>query len=107
MPKLNPYYIPKEIIPKTEEVIYLDQNYQPQSYEEFMKTYEPNEEVEILTEAEWQDKVLHGPQYGPGNSQSSETVGSITKVVVKTAVSTVAAGALVAATGGLGAIAIG
>jgi hypothetical protein len=52
MPKLNPYYIPKENVVKTEQVIYLDENYQPQSYEEFMKTYEPNEEVEIITEDE-------------------------------------------------------
>jgi hypothetical protein len=106
MPVDNPYYI-KENLPKTEQVIYLDQNYQPQSFEEFMKTYEPDEKVEFITEAEYQDRVLRGSQYGPGNSQSSETVGSITKVVVKTAVSTVATGALVAATGGLGAIAIG
>ena len=52
MPKINPYLIPKEIIPKTEEIIYLDQNYQSQSYEEFMKTYEPSEEVEVISEAE-------------------------------------------------------
>jgi hypothetical protein len=52
MTKINPYLIPKEILPKTEEVIYLDQDYQPQSYEEFMKTYEPSEAVEIITEAE-------------------------------------------------------
>jgi len=52
MTKLNPYCIPKENLPKTEEVIYLDNDYQPQSYEDFMKTYEPSEEVEIITEAE-------------------------------------------------------
>jgi len=53
MPKTNPYYIKNvEKLPKTEQIIYLDQNYQPQSYEEFMKTYEPSEEVEIVTEAE-------------------------------------------------------
>jgi hypothetical protein len=107
MPINNPYYIPKENLPKVEQVIYLDQNYQPQSYEEFMKTYQTNEAVEIITEAEWQDRVLNGPQYGPGNSQSSETAGSVLKVALKTTVSTVAAGALVAATGGVGAIAIG
>lgn len=48
----NNIYLPKESIPKTEEVRYLDQNYQPQSYEDFMKTYEPNETVEVITEAE-------------------------------------------------------
>jgi hypothetical protein len=53
MPKLNQYYIKNiEKLPKTEQVVYLDQNYQPQSYEEFMKTYEPSEEVEVITEAE-------------------------------------------------------
>jgi len=52
MPKSNPYFIPKENFPKTEQIVYLDQNYQPQSFEEFMKTYEPSEEVEIINEAE-------------------------------------------------------
>ncbi|RHZ35594.1 hypothetical protein [endosymbiont GvMRE of Glomus versiforme] len=70
------YIIPKENIPKTEEITYLDQNYQPQSYEEFMKTYEPNEETDIITEAEWQDRLLHGSQYGPGNKQSKQTAAS-------------------------------
>jgi len=79
MPKLNPYLI-KENIAKVEEVSYLDHNYQPMSYEEFMKTYEPSEEVEIITEAEYQDRLLHGPQYGPGNEESksvAKKVGSI------------------------------
>ena len=75
MPKLNPYLIPKENLPKTEEIVYLDQDYRPQSYEEFMKTYEPSEVVEVITEAEWQDRLLHGPQYGPGNGQSSDFGG--------------------------------
>jgi len=70
MPIDNPYYI-KENLVKTEQVIYLDQNYQPQSFEEFMKTYEPDEKVEFITEAEYQDRVLRGSQYGPGNSQSN------------------------------------
>jgi hypothetical protein len=48
----NNIYLPKENLPKTEEIIYLDQDYQPQSYEEFMKTYEPSEAVELITEAE-------------------------------------------------------
>jgi hypothetical protein len=53
MPKINPYLIKNiEKLPKTEQIVYLDQNYQPQSYEEFMKTYEPSEEVEVITEAE-------------------------------------------------------
>lgn len=78
MPKLNQYYTKNiEKLPKTEQIVYLDQNYQPQSYEEFMKTYEPSEKVEILTEAEYQDRLLHGPQYGPGNEQSKAAAKEI------------------------------
>jgi hypothetical protein len=84
MPKLNPYLIPKENIPKTEEIRYLDQNYQPQSYEEFMKTYEPNEEVEVITEAEYQDRVLNGPQYGPGNEQSKDVAKKVGSIALAT-----------------------
>jgi len=73
----NNIYLPKESLPKTEQVIYLDQNYQPQSYEDFMKTYEPSEAVEVITEAEWQDRLLHGPQYGPGNEQSKTTAKKV------------------------------
>src|SRR5688572_4304677 len=95
MPKQNLYLIPKENIARTEEVIYLDQNYKPQSYEEFMKTYEPNEKVEVITEAEYQDRLLNGSQFGPGNETSKE----VCKVVSKTAISVGAAGAILA-TGG-------
>ena len=77
MTKINPYLIPKENLPKTEEVVYLDNNYQPQSYEDFMKTYESNEAVELINEAEWQDRLLHGPQYGPGNEQSKSVAKKI------------------------------
>jgi len=55
-------------IPKT-ETIYELKNEVP-SYEEFMKTYKSSGETDILAEAEYQDQVLHGPQYGPGNSNS-------------------------------------
>jgi len=61
-------YLIKENYKKVEEVREIE-NEIP-SYEEFMKTYESNEEVEILTEAEYQDRLLHGSQYGPGNEQS-------------------------------------
>src|SRR5256885_280502 len=47
------------------------------SFEEFMKTYEPSEESELLTEAEYQDRVLHGSQYGPGNEQSKNAAKEI------------------------------
>jgi hypothetical protein len=57
--------IPIEVNKKPFETVYELKNEVP-SYEEFMKTYEPSEEVEILTEAEFQDRLLHGPQYGPG-----------------------------------------
>lgn len=88
MPKENPYLIPKENIPKTEEIRYLDQNYQPQSYEEFMKNYEPNEEVEVITEAEYQDRVLRGSQFGPGNEQSKANLAKWGgKIVVATTAS--------------------
>jgi len=103
MPKSNPYLIPKENFPKVEEVIYLDQNYKPQSYEEFMKTYESNEEVEVITETEWQDRVLHGSQYGPGNETSKE----VCKVVSKTAISVGAAGAILATGGAAAPVVLG
>jgi hypothetical protein len=48
----------------------LKDEYKIPSFEEFMKTYEPNEEVEVITEAEYQDRVLHGPQFGPGNEKN-------------------------------------
>jgi len=96
MPKQNPYYIKNiENLPKVEQVVYLDQNYQPQSYEEFLKTYESSEKVEILTEAEWKDRVLYGPQYGPGVEQSKTVISA----VAKTTVAVGAAGAIIA-TGG-------
>jgi len=45
--------------------------YQIPSYEEFMETYdEPSEDSEFLAEIEYQDRVLNGPKYGPGNEQS-------------------------------------
>ena len=104
MPKINQYYIKNiEKLPKTEQIVYLDQNYQPQSYEEFMKTYEPNEEVEVITEAEYQDRVLHGSQYGPGNETSKE----IGKTVGKIAVSTVAAGTILATGGAAAPVVLG
>src|SRR4051812_49283917 len=80
----NNNLIPKENLVKVEEVKYLDHNYQPQSYEEFMKTYEPNEEAEIISEAEYQDRVLHGPQYGPGNEQSKNTAKKVGGVALTT-----------------------
>jgi len=60
----------ENIIPKTETVYEL-KNKIP-SFEEFMKTYQSDEASEFLAEAEYQDKVLHGPQYGPGGSNSKE-----------------------------------
>lgn len=104
MPKLNPYYIKNiEKLPKTEQIVYLDQNYQPQSYEEFMKTYEPSKEIEVITETEWQDRVLHGPQFGPGNETSKEVV----KIVSKTAISIGAAGAILATGGAAAPVVLG
>jgi len=79
MPKNNPYLI-KENYKKVEIVQELKDEYKVPSYEEFMKTYEPSEEVEIITEAEYQDRVLNGSQFGPGNEQSrgvAKKIGSI------------------------------
>ena len=39
-------------IPKTETVTEIKEEYRTPSFEEFMKTYEPSEKVEIITEAE-------------------------------------------------------
>jgi hypothetical protein len=60
-----------------------------------MKTYEPSEKVEFITEAEWQDRVLHGPQYGPGAEQSK----TVLKTAAKTTTAVVATAAIVG-TGG-------
>jgi len=91
MPKQNPYLI-KENYKKTETVQELKDKYKVLSYEEFMKTYEPSEEVEIITEAEYQDRLLHGSQFGPGNEQST-TAAVVTGAVV--------GGVAIVATGGL------
>ena|SRR2546421_6184139 len=60
------------LIPPTETVQELKAEYKIPTFEEFMKNYKPSKEDEILAEAEYQDQALHGPQYGPGNSQSAE-----------------------------------
>lgn len=99
MKKINPYYI-KENLVKVEEVRYLDQNYQPMSYENFMKTYEPNQEVSIITEEEFQDKSLYGPQYGPGNTQSRETA-TVATAIGMTALAVFCPPAAVAVGGGM------
>ncbi|CAI2183521.1 8606_t:CDS:2, partial [Funneliformis geosporum] len=95
MPKQNPYLI-KENYKKTETVQELKDKYEVPSYEEFMKSYEPNEEVEVITEAEYQDRVLHGSQFGPGNEQST------TAAIVAGVTVTVVGGVVTVATGGVG-----
>jgi hypothetical protein len=104
--------IPKENFKQVEEVREIDVDYQVPSYEEFMKTYEPSEEVEILTEAEYQDRVLHGSQYGPGNEQSKQAAASAgigAGLVITTAICPPLGGAMTAtyAAGGLGAKVVG
>jgi len=81
MPKLNPYLIENKQA-QIEEIREID--YQVPSYEEFMKTYEPSEEIEILTETEYQDRLLHGPQYGPGNEQSRSVAKKIGSIALAT-----------------------
>jgi hypothetical protein len=70
MPKINPNLIENK--KPVELVQELKDEYKVPSYEEFMETYKPNEEVEFLAEAEYQDRAWHGPRYGPGNQQSRE-----------------------------------
>jgi hypothetical protein len=82
MPINNNLIITKENYKKTEIVQELKDEYKVPSFEEFDKTYEPSEEVEILTEAEYQDRLLHGPQFGPGSQQSRETAKTGTAVGV-------------------------
>lgn len=83
MPKINPYLIPKETQIKTEEVRYL--NTEIPSYEEFMKTYEPSDFVETIIEAEWQDRLLNGPQFGPGNANSKDNFKTAMRIGISTA----------------------
>ena len=80
----NNIYLPKENLAKVETIQELKNEYKIPSYEEFMKTYEPNEEVEILTEAEYQDRLLHGSRFGPGNEQSKNTAKGIGGVALTT-----------------------
>jgi hypothetical protein len=68
----NNLIVPKENLAQVEEVREI--NNEIPSFEEFVKTYKPSEEVEILTEAEYQDRLLHGPQFGPGNQHSRDQV---------------------------------
>ena len=70
----------ENLIPKTETVYEL-KNEVP-SYEEFLKTYKHDKASEALAEAEYQDRLLHGPQYGPG---WEEWVGWTAKKVASTA----------------------
>jgi len=60
-----PYFMPK-----VEEVKYL--NTEIPTYEEFLKTYKENEQVNASYEAEYQERLLNGPQYGPGKSDFSD-----------------------------------
>ena len=103
MPKSNPYFIPKENFPKTEQIVYLDQNYQPQSFEEFMKDYNENERIDDNYQGEfegYEDMRIKGTYYGPGFWD--DVVPFVGKAIATTA----AAGAIVA-TGGTAAPLIG
>jgi hypothetical protein len=70
----------ENIIPKT-ETIYEIKSEIP-SFEEFMKTYQTDEANEFLAEAEYQDKALHGPQYGPGGSNSKDAAKGAMSVLL-------------------------
>jgi hypothetical protein len=70
MPKLNPYLV-KEItkLPETATVSYFDEvEWNKSLTAEQLKQQQSLNEI---YEDEWQDKVLHDPQYGPGSNQSS------------------------------------
>lgn len=67
----------ENIIPKTETVYELKEEYKVSTFEEFMKTYQSNEASEFLAEAEYQDQALRGPRFGPGNSESSHSYKSV------------------------------
>ena len=92
--------IPIEVNKKPFETVYeLKDEYKVPSFEEFMKTYEPSEKVEFLAEAEYQDRVSHGPKFGPGNEQS-------VAATVAAAGATVVGGVVIVVTGGVAAPAV-
>jgi len=62
-----------------------------------------SEEVEVVTEAEYQDRVLNGPQYGPGAETSKEAF----KVAGKVVISVGATGAILATGGAAAPIVLG
>jgi len=68
--------VDKIIIPQTETIAYLNDKFP--SYEEFMKTYKSDDKVSASYEAEWQDKLLNGSQYGPGKVDFSTLYKKIT-----------------------------
>lgn len=63
----------ENLIPKTETVYELKDKIP--TYEEFMKTYQSDKVIENSYLGEYQDQVLYGPQYGPGNSESCRRHG--------------------------------
>ena len=91
------------LTPKVEEIREI--KYETPSYEEFMKNYKFDKVLEDNYETEWQDRVLHGPQYGPGFfgdltkgvAATALAVSYFTPAVIVTGPLTVGAGILVAA----------
>lgn len=68
MPKQNPYYIPKEY-KKTEEVREIDSKYEIPTFEEFMKNYKSDKNLNYADLNSADIGTQKG--YGPGSSQSS------------------------------------
>ena len=99
---VNNNQIPIEVKKPVETVYELKDEYKIPSFEEFMKSYEPSEELEILTEAEWKDRVLHGSQYGPGNEQS-KTAGKVLGGLALTGLTAICPPAGLAVGGGIAA----
>ena len=58
--------VKENIIPKTEKVQELKEEYKVPSFEEFMKGYEESGEIVDSYENEFESEIFQGPQYGPG-----------------------------------------
>lgn len=100
----NPYLVNNKL-PEIATISYFDINEWNKDLTKEQLTQQWH--IDSVYESEYQHRTLTGPQYGPGNEQSKETAKSVGKVGAKMAITTAASGALVAATGGLGAVVIG
>lgn len=98
MPKENPYLIK---LPETAAVSYFDEAEWNKNLS--VEELKQQELIKASYEVEYQDRVLHGPQYGPGNEQSRAVAGA---AVAVTAGVVVVGGVVIAASGGAAAPAV-